>query len=92
MIQQNAGASEEMAATAEELSSQAEMLTDAIGFFKVGQGGSRAPVVRQAAAPTVKTVAVRKASATKPPPASSGGGVLLDMRGGGVSDDAFEKF
>ncbi len=104
VIQQNAGASEEMAATAEELSSQADMLAEAIGFFRVGQSGggapaSRAPARRQAAGSTSKAVAVRSnAPAPKraAPVAASGGGgngVLLDMNdGGGVSDDAFEKF
>jgi methyl-accepting chemotaxis protein len=36
VVQQNAGAAEEMASTAEELSSQATQLQDAIAYFKVG--------------------------------------------------------
>lgn len=38
VIQSNAGASEEMAATAEELSSQSRRLQDMITFFQVGEG------------------------------------------------------
>ncbi|HUJ16566.1 MAG TPA: methyl-accepting chemotaxis protein [Nitrospirota bacterium] len=41
VIQQNAGASEEMASTAEELSSQAEGLQTIISFFKVDDAGGR---------------------------------------------------
>ncbi|WP_227657673.1 methyl-accepting chemotaxis protein [Candidatus Magnetaquicoccus inordinatus] len=37
-IQRNAGTSEEMAATSEQLSAQADALQDAIAFFKTGQG------------------------------------------------------
>ncbi len=36
VVQQNAGASEEMASTAEELSSQAQLLQSTISFFKIG--------------------------------------------------------
>jgi len=36
VIQQNAGASEEMASTAEELASQAEQLQGTIAFFRIG--------------------------------------------------------
>jgi len=39
VIQTNASASEEMASTAEELSGQAQLLAQAMTFFKVGQGG-----------------------------------------------------
>ncbi len=39
VIQQNASASEEMASTSEELSSQAEQLQQAIGYFRLGNGG-----------------------------------------------------
>ena len=44
VIQQNATASEEMASTSEELSGQAQLLQEAISFFKVdGAGGSAQP-------------------------------------------------
>ncbi|MEF2229931.1 MAG: methyl-accepting chemotaxis protein [Pseudodesulfovibrio sp.] len=42
VIQTNASASEEMASTAEELSSQSQLLAQAMTFFKVAQGGSPA--------------------------------------------------
>ncbi|MBF0161903.1 MAG: hypothetical protein HQL88_06410, partial [Magnetococcales bacterium] len=42
VVQQNAGASEELAATAEELSAQADMMAHAIAFFNVGQQGALA--------------------------------------------------
>ncbi|WP_207264121.1 methyl-accepting chemotaxis protein [Desulfovibrio sp. Huiquan2017] len=45
VVQSNASASEEMASTAEELSAQAQMLAEAMTFFKVASGGSRASVV-----------------------------------------------
>ncbi len=41
VIQQNAGASEELASTAEELSSQADLLQQAIAFFKVEEAAGR---------------------------------------------------
>lgn len=37
VIQQNASASEQMASTAQELSSQADMLLDAVSFFRLGE-------------------------------------------------------
>jgi len=40
VIQQNAAAAEEMASTSTELLSQAEQLQNAVGFFKLGAGGS----------------------------------------------------
>jgi len=42
VIQQNATASEEMASTSEELSGQAQLLQEAIGFFKLGGTGGTA--------------------------------------------------
>ena len=41
VIQQNAGASEELSSTAEELSSQADQLQGSIAFFNTGVGSSR---------------------------------------------------
>jgi methyl-accepting chemotaxis protein len=46
VIQQNAGAAEEMSSTAEELSSQAEQLQSTISFFKVAET-SGAPVMNR---------------------------------------------
>jgi methyl-accepting chemotaxis protein len=42
VIQQNAGAAEEMSSTAEELSSQSEQLQTTIAFFKVAAGKEEA--------------------------------------------------
>jgi methyl-accepting chemotaxis protein len=42
VVQQNAGATEEIASTAEELASQAEQLKNTIAFFKVAEAGSEA--------------------------------------------------
>jgi methyl-accepting chemotaxis protein len=65
--QQNASSSEELAATAEEMSSQAMQLQQLMSFFKVdGQGrsaiGGQTPAMHAAAA-------VRKASQRKATPA-----------------------
>jgi len=43
VVQQNAGATEEIASTAEELSSQAEQLKTTIAFFKVSEAGAARP-------------------------------------------------
>jgi methyl-accepting chemotaxis protein len=43
VIQQNAGAAEEMSSTAEELSSQAEQLQGTVAFFKVDENGHNGP-------------------------------------------------
>ena len=44
VIQHNASSSEELAATAEELSSQSDHLLDTMRFFKIENEGGRAPV------------------------------------------------
>ncbi|MGN7613098.1 hypothetical protein ACQZV8_13555 [Magnetococcales bacterium HHB-1] len=99
MIQQNAGASEEMAATAEELNSQAEQLSQAIGFFKLSSGSgiktaSNKPRTAAPLAPSPqarvnpKPAQPRKRSA--PALTDQSKGVSLDMSGG--SDDEFESF
>ncbi|MDD3311937.1 methyl-accepting chemotaxis protein [Pseudodesulfovibrio sp.] len=55
VIQTNASASEEMASTAEELSGQAQLLAQAMTFFKVGQGApARRARPRQEALPAGK--------------------------------------
>ena len=43
ITQQNASSSEELAATAEEMSGQAEQLQQLVGFFKVESGRAEAP-------------------------------------------------
>jgi methyl-accepting chemotaxis protein len=106
VIQQNAGAAEEMSSTAEELSSQAEQLQSTISFFRVAE--SEGSYERRAAAgrraepahkPRVAQLAQKPKTAN--PAVSTAvkqGGVALDMRheawkGNGDSQDAeFEKF
>ena len=104
VIQQNAGASEEMAATAEELSAQSDMLAQAIGFFKTGSGhgasqrsrkqttAKRPTATRQLAHATPKQQVRALPDRTKSTGTNAGGTSLLDMGGGGASDDEFEKF
>ena len=50
MIQQNAGAAEEVSATSEALSGQAETLQASIAFFRIGDEAGHAPVAVAAAA------------------------------------------
>ncbi|MDO8990249.1 MAG: methyl-accepting chemotaxis protein [Sideroxyarcus sp.] len=45
--QQNASASEELAATAEEMGGQTEQLQSLMGFFKLADGGHRAPTAER---------------------------------------------
>jgi methyl-accepting chemotaxis protein len=66
ITQQNASASEELAATAEEMSGQAVQLQEQISFFKVSDGVARG-TVRAHVAPTVA-----KRPANKTVPVSSG--------------------
>jgi len=42
VVQRNAAASEELAGTAEELSAQAQLLVDAVGFFRLADSGANA--------------------------------------------------
>ncbi|MBF0623390.1 MAG: HAMP domain-containing protein [Magnetococcales bacterium] len=84
VIQRNAGSSEEMAATAEELSSQAGLLQEASSFFKVDDGSGGIITARKAPAPKApqaprllahasrKAPITRKASAPKAPGRSTG--------------------
>jgi methyl-accepting chemotaxis protein len=94
VVQGNASASEEMASTSEELSGQAQMLAEAMTFFKVAsksraRGGSRGT--------GRTTVTARRPSAKSLPPASAAeGNVHRDGDTGmplDMSDDGdFEKF
>ncbi len=52
VIQQNAGASDEMSATSEALSGQAKQLQASIAFFRIGKNG-QASRARRAAAPSI---------------------------------------
>ena len=58
VIQQNAGASEELSSTAEELSSQAEQLQSSISFFKVDESARSKTEVRHKAKVPVPMVPV----------------------------------
>ena len=49
VIQQNAGAAEEMSSTAEELASQAEQLLDTVSYFQINDGKRAAASHRQSA-------------------------------------------
>ncbi|MBF0369032.1 MAG: methyl-accepting chemotaxis protein [Magnetococcales bacterium] len=92
MIQRNAGAAHKMSNTAEVLSSQADNLSQAMGFFTTKNGGSRA------AAPRKKSVSAPSGGAPRalPAPKAQGGGnsdgFSLDMAGSSRGDDEFEKF
>ncbi|MBF0164338.1 MAG: hypothetical protein HQM01_07560 [Magnetococcales bacterium] len=107
VIQQNAGASEKMASTANQLSDQARLLQEAIGFFHVEGGVVSRPAARRAAttlpAPARKAATPAATSSTAarralPAPKggatrSASGGVNLDMGSGhSASDDEFERF
>jgi len=85
VIQQNASASEEVASTAEELSSQAVMLQDTIRFFKIDGYGGDMPKTTPPTFDTRPSQPPPPASAAPPKPPASG--VALDME----SDD-FERF
>ncbi|MBF0214197.1 MAG: methyl-accepting chemotaxis protein [Magnetococcales bacterium] len=102
VIQQNAGASEKMASTAGELSEQAQLLQEAIGFFHVEglQRPTATPAKRPVAAlpsPAAKKITTptsRRAALPAPKPAkNASGGVHLDMGGQrSTTDDEFERF
>jgi len=54
VTQQNASASEEMASTSEELAGQADMLVDAVAFFKVDGSAQKSIVMGEGSAPRAK--------------------------------------
>jgi methyl-accepting chemotaxis protein len=65
--QQNASASEELAATAEEMGGQAGQLQELMAFFKIGDqgGGQGRPVARTAQSATVQARPVAEAKAPR---------------------------
>jgi methyl-accepting chemotaxis protein len=84
VIQGNAGASEEMAATSEELSSQAQILAHAMDFFKIDRAASaqaRTKVV--ASRPAGKALPSGKPAAPRP----AARGIALSM-----DEDDYERF
>jgi methyl-accepting chemotaxis protein len=87
VVQQNASASEEIAATSDTLAGQSQLLLETISYFKVEDGARRSPVAPTAALPSGPSAAPRSApKKTKPT-----GGVALDM-GADEDDDEFERF
>ena len=91
VIQSNAGASEEMSATSEELAHRAGQMQGAIGFFRVDDSGrarSGASVVARAL-PAAKVLA--RAPKTTATLLGKRTGVNLDMRHD-TDDDTFEPF
>ncbi|MBF0341583.1 MAG: CZB domain-containing protein [Magnetococcales bacterium] len=82
VIQRNAGASEEMASTADELSEQAARLQEIMGFFKTGQKTRHAPTSQ----------GVTMARAALPAPAGASGGVRALPAPSRPGDDEFETF
>ncbi|MBF0416796.1 MAG: HAMP domain-containing protein [Magnetococcales bacterium] len=86
VVQQTAGSSEELAATAEELSSQADMMAQAVSFFKVGAEQPGRTVTRSATprrSPVLQTSNPHMSVKALPAPSS---------RSAGVVDDTFETF
>ncbi|MET0351811.1 MAG: hypothetical protein ABW067_18590, partial [Rhizobacter sp.] len=97
--QQNASSSEELAATSEEMSSQAEQLQQAMSFFKLGTHAGHAPMAAPAPTPRAPSApAARTARKAAAPKRASGNGYALNPAmafSGGISapDDAlFTKF
>ena len=100
MIQQNAGSTEEMASTAQELSSQSEQLSQTVAFFKVDANGGRAvprlqPVSRLT---SVQIKPLAPAGRKKGPHPEQRRGATIDLgqhegAGSGRSrDQEFERF
>jgi methyl-accepting chemotaxis protein len=82
ITQQNASGSEELAATAEEMSGQAEQLQELIGFFSIKGGGSSSQ--------RTLTKKASKSKTTYTPPAASSAPVISSLD---ESEDAeFVKF
>jgi len=97
VIQQNASASEEMAATTEELTSQSEQLVGALAFFHTGDSGHTAPprAQRQNRHGTLMRPRASRQRRTPSGPlakkaAAAGGGVSLKLKD--KSDDLDKEF
>jgi methyl-accepting chemotaxis protein len=95
VIQSNAGASEQMSATSEELAQQAGQMQGAIGFFRVDDGGRARPGVSMAAR---LGPAGKMSATTKAPKTARAAGALPGKRPG-ISvdvhrddDESFEPF
>jgi methyl-accepting chemotaxis protein len=101
VVQQNAGSSEELAATAEELAGQAESLSDAISFFKLGQGdvsvakATAAPKEGSAPAahaPPSHAIAVKKSATAIGGPKASAAIAPVSRAPNEAKDVDFEEF
>ena len=100
MTQQNAAASEEVSATSEEFTSQAEQLQATIAYFKIEDGASSGPAIDGAVSKLKAKAATMKAAVTpasaKPSRklrvAANGNGFALDLDAGEDAADAqFER-
>ncbi len=100
VIQSNASSSEEMATMAEELSAQSQSLRDAVGFFKLGDGGKGGSAAekkpeaekkpkRTGPLPAAKP---RPVSAAKPPAAPAAKQTLGIVPAPSSDDSDFEEF
>lgn len=91
MIQQNAGAASEIAATAEGLSSQAAQLQQQAGYFRLGGEAAPAPAQpRLAAKPVPEGPRVRQAKPAMRPDRGSGFALALG-EGHDAEDHQFER-
>ena len=89
VVQQNASASEEIAATSDTLAGQSQLLLETISYFKVEDGGRRSRVSASRAALPSGQAGPSKSASKKAKPA--GGGIALDM-GADEDDEEFERF
>ncbi|MDC0335329.1 methyl-accepting chemotaxis protein [Pseudodesulfovibrio sp.] len=89
VIQSNASASEEMASTSEELSSQAQMLAHAMTFFKVNTNGnsSRSARTTVVASKSIPQQPTPKVIPPQAPKAIADSGFDMDM-----GEEDFERF
>ena len=88
VIQQNASASEELAATATEFTTHAGSLQRSMQFFNIGQQATFSPKATYSTRPT--TTAAKLPSSH--PAAQTGPKQGLDMDMGDSSDEGFERF
>ena len=101
VIQQNAAAAEEMAATSEGLSAQAEQMLGTINFFQVGERAEthavwvQAKSARVTASPRSKGVRELKHDLQRVSPNGAGkpGGIALALKDGAdTSDDELSRY
>ncbi len=95
IIQQNAGSSEEIASTSEELSAQAQTLQSTISFFKIGDANQYNVNVSQRHTDPPANVRAQPKAVQKPKAIgkSTGKGVKLNMGSGADNEDnEFERF